>query len=207
EDPIGFYSGDTNFYRYVFNNSINHTDAYGLAPNQGGATDSCHVRDALNNNPDLGNLKDTHRNNTNRYFYTDQYGWVDIRHFAEAARRTSGGEWAWWTETLGFGNEVVQYLTEWGDDYRSGFSPEDLPSNSAGANFGQSIRPGESLVEAFDRWSKQAGARPKSDPNTGFNNLPLNDPSERGGKGRGSNSSSKPQRNGNSSSPNSSCSC
>ncbi|MFM6078718.1 MAG: hypothetical protein ACKPCI_09415, partial [Dolichospermum sp.] len=157
EDPIGFYSGDTNFYRYVFNNSINHTDAYGLAPNQGGATDSCHVRDALNNNPDLGNLKDTHRNNTNRYFYTDQYGWVDIRHFAEAARRTSGGEWAWWTETLGFGNEVVQYLTEWGDDYRSGFSPEDLPSNSAGANFGQSIRPGESLVEAFDRWSKQAG--------------------------------------------------
>ena len=197
EDPIGFNAGDSNLYRYVGNSPINHTDAYGLAPNKGGATDSCHVRDALKNDPDLGKLSDTHGENANRYFYTDQYGWVDIRHFAEAARRTSGGEWGWWTETLGFGKEVAQYLREWGDDYRSGFSPEDLPSNSAGANFGQSIKPGESLANAFDRWSQQAGARPLSDPNTGFNNLPLNDPSERGGKGRGSNSSSKPQRDGN----------
>lgn len=39
------------------------------------------------------------------------------------------------TEDLGFSLEVSQYLTELGDD-RSGFSPEDLSSNAAGAEFG-----------------------------------------------------------------------
>ena len=29
EDPIGFASEDFNFYRYVYNNSINYTDPYG----------------------------------------------------------------------------------------------------------------------------------------------------------------------------------
>lgn len=31
EDPIGFKSQDTNFYRYVFNNPLKHTDPSGKA--------------------------------------------------------------------------------------------------------------------------------------------------------------------------------
>jgi RHS repeat-associated protein len=30
EDPIGFYSGEYNFYRYVTNNPVNHIDPFGL---------------------------------------------------------------------------------------------------------------------------------------------------------------------------------
>ena len=82
---------------------------------------------------------------------------------------------------------------EWGADYRSGFSPEDCPSNAAGAEFGESIKPGESVKDASDRWAKSAGARNMTDPKTGFSKLPLNDPSVRGGRGRGSsNASSHP---------------
>ena len=32
EDPIGFESGDTNFYRYVWNSSVNFNDPYGKTP-------------------------------------------------------------------------------------------------------------------------------------------------------------------------------
>lgn len=39
-------------------------------------------------------------------------------------------------DVAGFGLELSQWLTEWGSDYRSGFSPEDIPSNTAGSNFG-----------------------------------------------------------------------
>ena len=51
------------------------------------------------------------------------------------------------TESLGLANEAVQWATEWGDDYRSGFSPEDMPSNSAGADFGEFFRSGNSSVD------------------------------------------------------------
>jgi hypothetical protein len=47
------------------------------------------------------------------------------------------GTWGWFEEGLGFAVEVTQWATEWGDSYRSGFSPEDLPSNSEGVSFGQ----------------------------------------------------------------------
>jgi len=73
-----------------------------------------------------------------RYFETRQYGWIDIVHFTTAANMAASiGEVL--VDVLGFGLEVVQWINEWGSDYRSGFSPEDIPSNSAGSNFGDDV--------------------------------------------------------------------
>ncbi len=128
-----------------------------------------------------------------RYFYTDTYDWVDIRHFAEAARYTyEVGQWGLKVKAQGFALEVKQWFSEWGDDYRSGFSPEDLPSNSAGIDFAQSIRPGQNLNEAFNLWAIGVGGRVIDDPRSGYQNLPLFEPSFGGGEGRGSNFSSTP---------------
>lgn len=81
-------------------------------------------------------VKARHRGLTGfRYFETTRYGWIDIVHFTEAAdMAASYGEAV--TDVLGFGNEVFQWAMEWGGSYRSGFSSEDIPSNSAGSNFG-----------------------------------------------------------------------
>jgi hypothetical protein len=118
---------------------------------------------------------------------------VDIRHFAETANRVAvDKQSSAKVKCLGFGNEVVQWLTEWGDSYRSGFSPEDLRSNSAGIEFAKSIKPGDTRKEAFDRWAASVGARYMSDPKSGYSNLPATDPSVHGGVGRGSNLSSTP---------------
>lgn len=122
---------------------------------------------------------------------------MDVRHFAAAASMTAAGTWGWVTEALGFGNEMAQWATEWGEDYRSGFSPEDLPSNSAGAEFGQFFRAGTDPVDvAFGNWARSVGARDPSDPKSGFHSLPATDPAVRGGTERGSsNASSAPKGN------------
>ena len=93
----------------------------------------------------------THGGNDQRYIYTDRYGWIDLRHFGAAGSLAQG-----WgsvvTEWLGFGNEVLQWATEWGDDYRSGFSPADIPSNAAGAEFGDDyVREDEPLSTSLER--------------------------------------------------------
>jgi hypothetical protein len=76
-----------------------------------------------------------------RYFETRRHGWIDIVHFCAAAKMAASiplvGEVV--TDVLGLVNEVVQWSTEWGSDYRSGFSPEDIPSNSAGSTFGDDV--------------------------------------------------------------------
>jgi hypothetical protein len=96
-------------------------------------------------------------------------------------------------EGLGVGNEIVQWLTEWGDDYRSGFSPEDLPSNAAGGAFGDDyVTENGSLADAIRQWLSDSCALPRSDPDSGWENLPPTDPSVGGGAGRGSNPSRRP---------------
>jgi hypothetical protein len=109
---------------------------------------------------------------------------------ARLARETA----SFWVKLLGFGNECMQWLTEWGDDYRSGFSPEDIPSNSAGADFGSRYlrSEGVDVAQAFANWCNDVGARTATDPVAGRSQLPLTDPSERGGANRGSNISSTP---------------
>jgi len=199
-DPIG-QDGGINLCVFNLNAPTKYADSFGLAPNQAGACNSGHVGDFLGRDANLEHLRDSHADNQNRYFYTDQYGWVDIRHFAEAARRVREGEPGWWTRTLGFGNEVAQWLSEWGDDYRSGFSPEDLPSNNAGIDFAQSISPLDmSLADSFTRWANANGARSRDDSRAGFSTLPPTDPSQRGGAGRGSSNmtSSRPNQGNNS---------
>jgi hypothetical protein len=199
-DPIGL-AGGWNTYSYVSNNPLRYTDRLGLAPNQSGATNPGTIRAdmraleaaGMSGRQILDVLAATHMNNANRYFYTDTYGWVDVRHFGAAASLGSRyGNVI--TEALGLANEAAQYCTEWGNDYRSAFSPEDVPSNAAGARFGDDfINPFTPLSSSFDKWLNSVGGRPITDPRTGFNSLPINDPSVRGGVNRGSsNVSSRP---------------
>ncbi|HWT20866.1 MAG TPA: RHS repeat-associated core domain-containing protein, partial [Variovorax sp.] len=194
-DPVASSSTDgANFNRYWYanNNPYAFTDPDGRAPNQAGVTSYTHVYNALQKSG-LADLRDSHGGNANRYFYTEKYGWVDIRHFAEAARMVSEGTSGSVVRGLGFLNEVDQWATEWGDDYRSGFSPEDLPSNDAGINFGESLRSGQSLASEFQRWATGTGAASDpTDPTTGYQDLPATDPSYKGGANRGSNTSSAP---------------
>ena len=194
EDPIAFEGGDANLYRYVGNSPTNFTDPLGLAPNRAGTTDPSHVLDRIREleakgmSPDqiLATLRDEHADNNNRYFYTDAFGWVDIRHFAEAARRARQMG-SVLTEGLGFLNECWQWLNEGDGDYRSGFSPEDLPSNSAGAGFGDDYSGQHGpLSKAFEQWLKEKGGRDQNDPQSGRGRLPATDPSVPPGGGRGS---------------------
>ncbi len=202
-DPIEFEAGDPNLYRFVGNSPTNMTDPSGLAPNQAGTTDPSHILKAIKAKMKQGKSKeeilreisDEHGSNMDRYFYTKKYGWVDIRHFAKAAQLSLN-----WSrtvvETEGFLLESVQWLSEWGDSYRSGFSPEDLPSNSAGTDFGKNHGRVDELDIAFKKWLETAGGLPQNDPIANKEKLPMTDPSEKGGKGRGSSnlSSTGPDR-------------
>ncbi|WP_405930678.1 DUF4157 domain-containing protein [Streptomyces sp. NBC_00827] len=172
-----------------------------LAPNQAGTTDPAHVVGWVRGHEATAGsgaavmlaLSEAHKGNSDRYFYTGTHGWVDVRHFGKAASlAVSKGSVA--TEALGFANEAMQWLTEWGDDYRSGFSPEDIPSNAAGAEFGDDYigsRTGESTADALDRWMAAHRALPAGDPGARRASLPITDPSQRGGAGRGSSNASR----------------
>lgn len=235
-DPIGFEGQDPNLYGFVRNNPVNLTDPSGLAPNQKGATDPDTVIQAVRRRFKefsyelhvkssgakyqcvsmdkglyqlLSKLSDDFQTNDNRYFYTTQYGWVDTRHFfASAATALRHGENI--AVGLGFGLEVVQWITEGENSYKSGFSPEDLPSNSAGASLAGKLRRSpwerdvparyqcymciteDQLVAFVKWWMEKNGAKTKNDPAAGFGNLPVEDPSNPPGTNRGSNSSSGP---------------
>jgi hypothetical protein len=172
-----------------------------LAPNQAGTTDPKHLlarvkeleAEGLSNEEILDRISEEHSGNANRYVYTDRYGWVDLRHFGAAGSIAQG----WGSvvaEGLGLGNEAAQWVTEWGGDYRSGFSPEDIPSNAAGAEFGDDyVSDDEALSEALARWLDDAGARTQGDPLADREELPESDPSVRGGSDRGSSNASRTQ--------------
>ncbi|WP_206046749.1 eCIS core domain-containing protein [Mangrovimicrobium sediminis] len=172
-----------------------------LAPNQQGTADPADLiafvqaleAQGMTNEEILERIQEDHATNAGRYVYTDEHGWVDLRHFGAAAGIASGyGSVA--AETLGFGNEVMQWLTEWGDDYRSGFSPEDIPSNAAGGSFGDDyVNGNEALSDSLQRWLDDMGARSQDDPLAGRSSLPETDPSERGGEDRGSSNASRTQ--------------
>ena len=194
-DPVtadGNTGGNFNRYWYANNNPYRFTDPDGRAPYQGGVTNAWHVFADLAKGKSLLWVSEHNAGQSNRYFYTDRYGWVDIQHFAKAASMVRSGLGPAWVKAAGFGVEVRQWTFEWGNDYRSAFSPEDLPSNSAGTDFAQSYRDGDTDASAFSRWQKDAGARQPSDPKAGFNLLPTKDPSFLGGEDRGSNASSSP---------------
>jgi hypothetical protein len=188
--------------RTAYGSSTGGTTRLLRAPNQAGTTDPDHVVSWVagaeaGRTPSqvLDALSDAHGGNTDRYFYTDTYGWVDVRHFgASASWACSVGSVA--TEGLGVANEAMQWVTEWGDSYRSGFSPEDIPSNAAGASFGDdyvgSIA-GESVSAAMRRWMTDHGARVASDPAARRSALPATDPAVRGGAARGSSNASRTQ--------------
>lgn len=172
-----------------------------LAPNQEGTTDPQHLMDFIRNleaeglsrEEILDRISEDHATNENRYIYTDEHGWVDLRHFG-AASSLSQGWGSVIAETLGFGNEVVQWGSEWGDDYRSGFSPEDIPSNAAGAAFGDDyVNDDEALSDSMQRWLDENGGRTQDDPLAGWADLPETDPAVRGGEDRGSSNASRTQ--------------
>jgi RHS repeat-associated protein len=90
QDPVGFASGGVGYfnrYAYVGNDPLNATDPTGavIAPNKAGATDPSTIENELAANPSLSDLSDNHGGNQDRYFFTEDYGWVDVRHFGAAA--------------------------------------------------------------------------------------------------------------------------
>jgi len=90
---------------------------------------------------------------------------------------------------LGFGLEIQQTVGEFGGNgYESGFSHEDLPSNSAGVEFAAFAEeylkeyPNESLADAFGAWAALAGATESTNPEyqKAKNGLPATDPASNG---------------------------
>jgi hypothetical protein len=195
QDPIGFAAGDANLYRYVNCNPESKSDPSGLEPNQAGITDPQHVIDWLKSHTrpyDCGDrmlrLSDAHDSNHNRYFYTEKYGWVDIRHFGAAAYGASIAP-GWMVKLVGFVIECQQLAQQlvW-HNQSSGFSPEDLPSNSAGVDFMKYLsecyvwddeHPLDPDVKYLEWWLKSVGALPAQDPRTGWQNLPREDRREK----------------------------
>jgi RHS repeat-associated protein len=184
-DPIGFEAGDNNWYRFVANGPTGKVDPSGLVPNQSETFDPDRAlarireleRQGLSHDQILSTLSDylLGENQHGRYFYTDKYGWVDLRHFAELADygNTVSDLGA---RACGYANELLQ----WRDGSPSAFSYEDLPSNAAGAAFGSSLDSRKAISAQFAEWLRNVGARRADDPEAERTSLPLNDPSENG---------------------------
>jgi hypothetical protein len=121
----------------------------------------------------------THGGDEGRYLYTTEGGWIDQKHFFKAAQvALDKGEMH--TNILGIGFEVVEQLGT-----SSFFSYEDLPSNRAGADFGDDyLYPdGSPLSSQASRYLTTLGATdPQNAPN--YPMLPP-DTVDHGGSGSG----------------------
>lgn len=109
-DPVtadGNTGGNFNRYWYANNNPYGFTDPDGRAPNKAGTTDPSHVYFAFKRGS-LSDVTNAHGGNSNRYFYTATFGWVDIRHFSRAAQLVQDGTPGEVVRVLGVGNEVKQ---------------------------------------------------------------------------------------------------
>ncbi|MCV2886484.1 RHS repeat-associated core domain-containing protein [Aestuariibacter sp. AA17] len=183
-DPIGFRDVHSfNRYAYANNNPYKYVDPDGKAPNQAGVATIQSLRDevakyeaaGLNGAQAMAALSANRAGNSNRYLFTDNFGWVDLRHFGAAAE-LSYGVGSVTAEIMGLGVEIVQYLNESEGDYRSAFSQEDLPSNAAGAMFGDDYLSGaKGISSSLNSFLDDVGARDPSDPVAGTANLPATD--------------------------------
>ena len=181
-DPVGpeeDFINHFNRYNYALNNPMRYTDPDGGAPNRGGVTTGYAVYKYLQNGS-LIDLANSHSGNVNRYFHTQKFGYVDVKHFAIAADMALKGSFESTIHIKAMVYEVRQWLEEWGDDYRSGFSNEDLPSAEAGIDFANSIMVGDSLATSFLNWATANGASVTVKGNSpGLGQLPAKDPSIR----------------------------
>jgi RHS repeat-associated protein len=186
-----------NRYAYVLNSPLVLLDQDGREPNKAQAGTVADVVAVIlkieNDNPTASQTeilqrvdgyfqsKDDTNDKNVRYVYTKENGWVDMKHFfaaaAEAATSTFGE-----VETLGKGLVIEVIQTIQGSD--SAFSYEDLPSNAAGAEFGdEEFKPsGEKLsgqVKTFLEKTLQATA-PQFAPN--YSALPSGPTSAQGSR-------------------------
>ncbi len=128
-----------------------------------------------------------------RYIFTKEYGWVDLIHWSEAANYAYElGPIGWEIATsLGFLKEVQQrseeiyeeVITGEEPEVRSGFSPEDMPSDSAGGDFGENYAGHRgSLADAFKEWIDDVGGLPDEHPDANYTLIPDHANPDRPGK-------------------------
>lgn len=180
-DPLGLLP-DINYYNYVRATPLRFSDPLGLEPNKGevaNPSDLVDLVDTMISNGDsphevFSNIAEAAGDGSilvGRYFYTEDYGWVDARHFFAAVNATEDFG-AGPAQLAGLLVELVQAVTL----DSSGFSYEDIPSNLAGTDFAQTIP--EAFLEsggvaaALRDWLNGAGAKPFDNPGTGFDDLP-----------------------------------
>jgi len=169
----------------VRNDPLNLVDPTGNAPNKEDATDYRYVASQMEEGG-LAPLRQEDRE-IGRYFQTETYGWVDVRHFSEAAAAVLiDGLPPAVVLAGGVAVELEQTLMEGPNDYSSAFSPEDLPSNQAGVDFAEFVNnggPGAPLSESFERWARAEGAAQFGDQTfeDAFDALPEDDPSKHPG--------------------------
>ena len=201
---------DLNAYSYVQNNPLKYTDPTGHEPvkSEAGTADQVSkkieeiIYDVRCQNPKAtskdiyaamkayydGDYVDQNGNKwsyaadgTPRYVYTEEGGWIDMKHYFDAANygATIGKDL---TNFLGFGVEVLQASPEISSVFDvsnqpgSAFSFEDMPSDAMGSEFGQS-NAGSSYDEVqknFDaHMSALKATTPDQDP--GYNDLQENE--------------------------------
>lgn len=183
-----------NRYAYVRNNPVNLTDPDGREPNvmQSGSLagflrairliESQHPKETPGQilNRVTGYLS-AHADDAGnaRYLYTTEGGWIDQKHFFKAAAvALERGEMD--TNILGIGFEFVEQIGT-----SSFLSYEDLPSNRAGADFGDDYfyPDGSPLSSQAGRYLTELGATdPQNSPN--YMLLPP-DKVDHGGSGSG----------------------